>query len=194
MNAYGTFLNDQPLVINIAYSPHPPQEEFEMRLQLQGGGIPPLEAGIPPFEEEDFKFVVTVPSASGGSLLSLGRRCPNVHAKLLAVLRHSACCCHRTKRICDFFIPSLSWLLFLATVPCIIVFSPAIQDKILFHCLFAHSYFLLKCLSLLCFYATTFATSIKPLQISILRKCCPSISKRRAFCHNSLRKIKMPQS
>ena len=28
----------------------------------------------------------------------------------LSVLRHSACCCHRTKRICDVFLPSLSWL------------------------------------------------------------------------------------
>ena len=25
-------------------------------------------------------------------------------------LRHSACCCHRSKRICDVFLPSLSWI------------------------------------------------------------------------------------
>ena len=84
MNAYGTFLANQPLVVNIAYSPHPPEDEFEMRLQLQEGippleegippleeGILPLEEGIPPLEEEDFhNFVVTVPSASGWLLPS----------------------------------------------------------------------------------------------------------------------------
>ena len=34
----------------------------------------------------------------------------DVSAKLTPVLRHSACCCHRTKRIRDVFLPSLSWL------------------------------------------------------------------------------------
>ena len=44
------------------------------------------------------------------SMPSSGHRCPNVFANLMPVLRHSACCCHRTKRICDVFLPSLSWL------------------------------------------------------------------------------------
>ena len=41
---------------------------------------------------------------------SSGRRCPDVSEKLMPVLRHTVCCCHRTKRICDVFLPSLSWL------------------------------------------------------------------------------------
>ena len=34
---------------------------------------------------------------------------PIVFVKSMLVLCHSACCCHRTKRICDVFLPSLSW-------------------------------------------------------------------------------------
>ena len=44
----------------------------------------------------------------------------------IVTVLNSACCCHRTKRICDVFLPSLSRfprLLFPATIPCIIVFS-----------------------------------------------------------------------
>ena len=40
-----------------------------------------------------------------------------VSAKLMPVLRHSACCCHRTKRIWDVFLPSLSWVSS-ASFPC----------------------------------------------------------------------------
>ena len=60
------------------------------------------------------------------SISSSSRRCPDVSAKLIPVLRHSACCCHRTKRICGAFLPYLSWLysaFFPATIPCIIAFS-----------------------------------------------------------------------
>ena len=60
------------------------------------------------------------------SISSSERRCPDVSAKLMPVLRHSACRCHRTKR----FVMSFSHLclgfprlLFPATIPCIIVFS-----------------------------------------------------------------------
>ena len=48
--------------------------------------------------------------SSSRSISSSGRRCPDVTAKLMPVLRHSACRCHRTERICDVFLPSLSWL------------------------------------------------------------------------------------
>ena len=48
--------------------------------------------------------------SSSVSISSSGRRCPNVTAKLMPVFRHSACRCHRTKRICDVFLLSLSWL------------------------------------------------------------------------------------
>ena len=48
--------------------------------------------------------------SSSRSISSLGRGCPDVSAEWMIVLRHSACCCHRTKRICDVFLPSLSWL------------------------------------------------------------------------------------
>ena len=48
--------------------------------------------------------------SSSWSISSSGRRCPDVSAKLMPVLRHSACCCHRTKCICDVFLSSLSWL------------------------------------------------------------------------------------
>ena len=48
--------------------------------------------------------------SSTRSISSSGRCCPDVSAKLMPVLRHSACCCHRSKRICDVFLPSLSWL------------------------------------------------------------------------------------
>ena len=44
------------------------------------------------------------------SISSSGRRCPDVTAKLFPVLCHSACRCHRTERIRDVFLPSLSWL------------------------------------------------------------------------------------
>ena len=47
---------------------------------------------------------------SSRSISSSGRRCPDVPAKLMPVLRHSACRCHSTKHICDVFLPSLSWL------------------------------------------------------------------------------------
>ena len=57
---------------------------------------------------------------------SSGRRSPDVSANLVPVLRHSACRCHRTERICDVFLPSLSWIS-LASFPgyhsLIIVFS-----------------------------------------------------------------------
>ena len=49
-------------------------------------------------------------SFSSKSISSSGSRWPDVSAKLMPVLCHSACCCHRTKRICDVFLPSLSWL------------------------------------------------------------------------------------
>ena len=52
-------------------------------------------------------------SSFSRSISSSGRRCPDVSAKLMPVLRHSACCCHRsggTKRIWDIFLPSLSWV------------------------------------------------------------------------------------
>ena len=52
----------------------------------------------------------TVPSSSSRSISSSGRRCPDVTAKLFPVLCHSACRCHRTERIRDVFLPSLSWL------------------------------------------------------------------------------------
>ena len=39
-----------------------------------------------------------------------GRHCPDFSAKLMPVLRHSACCRHRTTRVSDVFLPSLSWL------------------------------------------------------------------------------------
>ena len=49
-----------------------------------------------------------------------------VSAKMMYVLRHSARCCHRTKRTCDVF-PHLflgfPLLLFPAPIPCIIVFT-----------------------------------------------------------------------
>ena len=56
------------------------------------------------------------------NIFQLGGCCPDVSAKLFPVLRHSACCCHRTKCIRDVFLPSLSWLSS-ATIPCIIGFS-----------------------------------------------------------------------
>ena len=65
-------------------------------------------------------------SSSSRSISSSGRRCPDVCAKLMPVLRHSACCCHRTKRIWDVFLPSLSWVSS-ATIPCIIVFSKPLR-------------------------------------------------------------------
>ena len=46
-----------------------------------------------------------------------GRHCRNVFVKSVTVLRHSACCCRRTKCICDDFLPSLSWLSS-ASFPC----------------------------------------------------------------------------
>ena len=49
-------------------------------------------------------------SSSSRSISSSGRRCRDVSAKLMPVLRHSACCCRHTKPICDVFLPSLSWL------------------------------------------------------------------------------------
>ena len=61
------------------------------------------------------------------SIFSSRHRCPNVFSKLMPVLCHSACCCHRTKRICDVFLPSRSQVAFLwalhfaATNPCITV-------------------------------------------------------------------------
>ena len=36
--------------------------------------------------------------------------CPNVSAKSISVLRHSTCCCHHTKHICDVLLTSLSWV------------------------------------------------------------------------------------
>ena len=49
-------------------------------------------------------------TTSSRSISSPGRRCLDVSAKLMPVLRHSACRCHRTERIRDVFLPSLSWL------------------------------------------------------------------------------------
>ena len=48
--------------------------------------------------------------SSSRSISSSGRRCPDVSAKLMPVLRHSACRCNRTEHVCDVFLPSLSWL------------------------------------------------------------------------------------
>ena len=48
--------------------------------------------------------------SSPRSISSSGCRCPDVSAKLMPVRRHYAFCYHRTKRICDVFLPSLSWL------------------------------------------------------------------------------------
>ena len=48
---------------------------------------------------------------SSRSISSSGRRCPNVFAKLMPVLHHSACCCHRTKRRSVMSLPSFSWFL-----------------------------------------------------------------------------------
>ena len=56
-------------------------------------------------------------SSSSRSISSSGRRCPLCLCKLMPVLRHSACCCHRTKRIWDVFLPSLSWVSS-ASFPC----------------------------------------------------------------------------
>ena len=66
-----------------------------------------------------------------GVYSSSGRRCPDVSAKWMPVLRHSACCCHRTKRrpyvtcVMYFSHICLGFPLFLfpATIPCVIVFS-----------------------------------------------------------------------
>ena len=55
--------------------------------------------------------------SSSESISSSGHRCPDAFAKLMPVLCHSACCCHRTKYIYDVFLPSLSWLSS-ATFPC----------------------------------------------------------------------------
>ena len=55
-------------------------------------------------------IVMFIMYLSSRSISSSGRRCPDVSAKLMPVLRRSAGCCHRTKRICDVFPPSLSWL------------------------------------------------------------------------------------
>ena len=49
-------------------------------------------------------------TSSSRSISSSGRRCPDVTAKLFPALCHSACRCHRTERIRDVFLPSLSWL------------------------------------------------------------------------------------
>ena len=60
-------------------------------------------------------YLVSMPGevkdpTSSRSISSSGRRCPDVTAKLFPVLCHSACRCHRTERIRDVFLPSLSWL------------------------------------------------------------------------------------
>ena len=63
---------------------------------------------------------------SSQSRSSSGRRCPDVLAKCMPVLRHSACCCHRTKRVYDVFSHlclGFPLLPFPATIPCIVVFS-----------------------------------------------------------------------
>ena len=49
-------------------------------------------------------------TSSSRSISSSGRLCPNAFGKSTPVLRHSTCCCHRTKYNCDVFLPSLSWL------------------------------------------------------------------------------------
>ena len=60
---------------------------------------------------------ISISSSSSRSISSSGRRCPLCLCKLMPVLRHSACCCHRTKRIWDVFLPSLSWVSS-ASFPC----------------------------------------------------------------------------
>ena len=45
-----------------------------------------------------------------GFLLRAAHPCPDVSAKVMPDLRHSACCCYRTERICGVFLSSLSWL------------------------------------------------------------------------------------
>ena len=48
-------------------------------------------------------------TSSSESICSSRRCCPDVFPKSMPVLRHSSFC-HRTKYICDVFLPSLSWL------------------------------------------------------------------------------------
>ena len=48
--------------------------------------------------------------ACSQSTSSPGRRCPNVFAKSMHVLRQSTCCCHHAECIHDVVPPSLSWL------------------------------------------------------------------------------------
>ena len=57
-----------------------------------------------------FNRITCVLNSLSRSISSSGRRCPDVTAKLFPVLCHSACRCHRTERIRDVFLPSLSWL------------------------------------------------------------------------------------
>ena len=63
----------------------------------------------------------TTSFSSSRSISSAGRRCPNVSAKLMPVIRHAACCCHRTKRMMYFSHLCLGFPLL--RFPCIIVFS-----------------------------------------------------------------------
>ena len=62
----------------------------------------------------------SLPYSSSRSISSSGRRCPDV-----SVLRHSACCCHRTKRMMSLSHLCLGFprLLFPPTIPGTIVFS-----------------------------------------------------------------------
>ena len=64
-------------------------------------------------------------ASSSRSTSSSGLRCPDVSAKLMPVLHHSACCCHRTKYrpICDVFLPSLGFPLLLSRLPFIALLS-----------------------------------------------------------------------
>ena len=69
---------------------------------------PPLHLSPTPSRTADLSLLHKL--SASRSISSSGRRCPDVTAKLMSVLRHSACRCHRTERICDVFLPSLSWL------------------------------------------------------------------------------------
>ena len=70
-------------------------------------------------------------SSSSRSISSSGRRCPLCLCQIDAFLRHSAYCCHHTKRIWDVFVPSLSWVSSASfpgyIIPCIIVFSKPLR-------------------------------------------------------------------
>ena len=70
----------------------------------------PCVISLGPYDYTNDFRVLRLISSSSRSISSSGRRCPDVAAILMPVLRHSACRCHRTKRICDVFLLSVSWL------------------------------------------------------------------------------------